>query len=69
VLFEPLRQSEIISPELLLEGIVLELSELTGDARAVDLTRSLNDAKREAGLSISRHCKLHGHLQGYDSGW
>lgn len=51
VLFEPLQVSEIISPELLLESIVLELCDLTGDSRALELARYIHEAKRDAGQS------------------
>ena len=52
VLFEPLQLSEIIGPELFLEGVVAELCELTGDQRPVELARHLHEAKRDAGTHV-----------------
>lgn len=64
---EPLEVQQIVSPELMLEGIVQEISQITGDEGMRVVSRQLAVTKREMAQKISRFSSEHGHsIDGYE---
>eukprot|EP00611_Tribonema_gayanum_P019962 TRINITY_DN355_c0_g1_i5.p1 TRINITY_DN355_c0_g1~~TRINITY_DN355_c0_g1_i5.p1 ORF type:complete len:162 (-),score=7.64 TRINITY_DN355_c0_g1_i5:1083-1568(-) len=64
---EPLHPHELLSPELMIEGLVLEISQLARDAGMLALCRQLATTKREMGFRIARFSNANSYnLEGHE---